>query len=236
MMKEQLLIQLKDVSASYGDKQVLHDVNLNVYDYDYLGVLGPNGGGKTTLMRLILGLMKPDTGSISYYKDSKPVERLSIGYLPQYNQIDRDFPISVQEVVRSGLDNRRHLFGHLSPNEKRHLESTLQRMELSELRHKPIGSLSGGQVQRALLARAIVSCPDVLILDEPNTYIDKRFQEQMYQMLHDLNKECAIILVSHDIASTLQNVKHLACVNHTLHYHEHTDLPQETLEEHFLSI
>ena len=109
-------------------------------------------------------------------------------------------------------------------------------MELADLQHEAIGTLSGGQLQRVLLARAIVQKPDVLILDEPNTYIDKRFQEQMYEMLNDLNKQCAIVMVSHDIAEILNNVKHIACVNESLHYHDSTDLPKEKLEEHFQHI
>ena len=109
-------------------------------------------------------------------------------------------------------------------------------MELEELKDNHIGSLSGGQLQRVLLARAIVSKPEVLILDEPNTYIDKRFQEQMYEMLNEINKYCAIIIVSHDIAEIMNNVKHIACVNRSLHYHADKNMPLEKLEEHFLRI
>ena len=205
------IIQIEHVSAEYDGKQVLKDINLTVYQDDYLGIIGPNGGGKTTLMRLILGLKKPTEGSIHFCSEGKEI---SMGYLPQYNDLDKQFPISVYEVVLSGLS--KSLFARYT---KQH-----------------IGALSGGQLQRVLLARAIVSKPNVVILDEPNTYIDRRFQKQMYEMLEQINKECAIIIVSHDIAEVLNNVKHVACVNHNLHYHDTTDMPKEKLEEHFLKV
>ncbi len=169
------IIQLTDISASYDEKTVLSHVNLTVYERDFLGVIGPNGGGKTTLIKIILGLLKPASGSVRFYKNEK-VE---------------------------GLESR------------------------------AIGELSGGQLQRALLGRALVSNPEVVILDEPNTYIDKRFEAKLYSLLEEINKERAIILVSHDIGTVLQNVKTIACVNETLDYHPDTEVPTEWLEEHF---
>lgn len=230
------IITLSDVSASYDQRQVLQHVSLQIYADDYLAVIGPNGGGKTTLMRIILGLKKPDAGTVKFFRNGAMVDNLSIGYLPQYNQIDKDFPISVREVVASGL-KKRHLWQwRHSAEEHRQISDTLQRMELDTLANRAIGQLSGGQLQRVLLARAVVARPDVLILDEPNTYIDKRFQEQMYQRLAELNCECAIVIVSHDIATVVDNAKHVACVNHTLHYHDTHSMPHEKIEEHFLHI
>ena len=194
------IIEIKHLAASYEDKQVLHEVNLTVYQDDYLGIIGPNGGGKTTLMRLILGLMKPTKGNIRYFKDGKEVKEISMGYLPQYNALDRQFPISVYEVVLSGLSKTKGLFARYTKAQHQQVLDTLERMQLTDLKDCHIGALSGGQLQRVLLARAIVSMPDVIILDEPNTYIDRRFQKQMYEMLEQINKECAIIIVSHDIA------------------------------------
>ena len=230
------IIKIEHLAAGYEGKEVLHDVNLTVYQDDYLGIIGPNGGGKTTLMRLILGLMKPTKGSISYYKDGKQVKEITMGYLPQYNDLDRQFPISVYEVVLSGLNKSKSLFACFSKKHHQLVADTLERMQLVDLKDRHIGALSGGQLQRVLLARAIVSKPDVVILDEPNTYIDRRFQKQMYEMLEQINKECAIIIVSHDIAEVLDNVKHIACVNHHLHYHDTADMPKEKLEEHFLNV
>ena len=230
------LIEIEHLSAGYDRKQVLNDINLTVYQDDYLGIIGPNGGGKTTLMRLILRLMKPTEGNIRYYKDGKEVKEISMGYLPQYNSLDKQFPISVYEVVLSGLSKTKSLFSRYTQAQHQQVLDTLERMQLMEFKDRHIAALSGGQLQRVLLARAIVSKPDVVILDEPNTYIDRRFQKQMYEMLEQINKECAIIIVSHDVAEVLNNVKHIACVNHHLHYHDTTDMPREKLEEHFLNV
>ena len=230
------IIKIEHLAAGYEGKEVLHNVNLTIYQDDYLGIIGPNGGGKTTLMRLILGLMKPTEGSISYYKDGHAVKEITMGYLPQYNDLDKQFPISVYEVVLSGLNKTKSLFARFGKAHHQLVADTLERMQLSDLKDRHIGALSGGQLQRVLLARAIVSKPDVVILDEPNTYIDRRFQKQMYEMLEQINKECAIIIVSHDIAEVLNNVKHIACVNHHLHYHDTADMPREKLEEHFLKV
>ncbi len=240
-----MLIKIENLSAGYEGKEVLHDINLTVYSDDYLGIIGPNGGGKTTLMRLILGLLKPTEGSIRFYKEginengepiTQEVKEITMGYLPQYNALDRQFPISVYEVVLSGLSKTKGLFSRYTKAQHQQVLDTLDRMQLSDFKDRHIGALSGGQLQRVLLARAIVSKPDVVILDEPNTYIDRRFQKQMYEMLEQINKECAIIIVSHDIAEVLNNVKHIACVNHHLHYHATADMPREKLEEHFLNV
>ena len=230
------IIKIEQLAAGYEDKQVLNDVNLTVYDDDYLGIIGPNGGGKTTLMRLILGLMKPTEGHVRYFKNGEEVKEITMGYLPQYNDLDKQFPISVYEVVLSGLSKQKKLFSRYSKAQHQQASDTIEKMQLTDLKDRHIGALSGGQLQRVLLARAIVSKPDVVILDEPNTYIDRRFQKQMYEMLEQINKECAIIIVSHDIAEVLNNVKHIACVNHHLHYHDTADMPREKLEEHFLNV
>ena len=230
------IIRIENLSAGYDDKQVLHNINLSIQADDYLGIIGPNGGGKTTLMRLILGLKKPSAGTVHYYKDGKEVKELSMGYLPQYNALDRQFPISVYEVVLSGLSKAKGLFSRYTKAHHRQVEDTLNMMQLSDLKDNAIGTLSGGQLQRVLLARAIVAKPDVVILDEPNTYIDRRFQKQMYEMLEQINHQCAVVIVSHDVAEVLNNVKHIACVNHHLHYHATADMPREKLEAHFLNV
>lgn len=228
------IITLNNVSAGYDSKAVLHHVSLNVYANDYLGVIGPNGGGKTTLMRLILGLKKPTEGTIEYFKNGQPVSELTMGYLPQYNKLDRDFPISVYEVVLSGLNRQKRLFRPYTHEQHAQAADTIRRLQLGDLQERPICALSGGQLQRVLLARAIVSRPDVVVLDEPNTYIDKHFKEQMYETLADIHHDCAIIIVSHDIADILQNAQRVACVNHHVHCHESTDIQVETIEKHFM--
>lgn len=232
-MAVQPIIKVENLTAGYDDKIALEKVSLKVLENDFLGVIGPNGGGKTTLMRLILGMMKPFEGGITYYRDGKEVKDLAIGYLPQYNNIDHSFPISVSEVVLSGLGKQKHVFGSYSREQKEQALATIAKMQMEDYKDSPIGALSGGQLQRVLLARAIVSRPEVVVLDEPNTYIDKRFQEQMYKMLEAINKDCAVVIVSHDIGTILQNVKNVACVNKTLHYHAGTEIPGHELEEYF---
>lgn len=221
------IIEIKNLSAGYDGRNVLHDINLTVYEQDFLGIIGPNGGGKTTLMKCILGLLKPTGGEIIFH--CKP----SLGYLPQYNTIDRKFPISVEEVILSGLSVQKSLTARFTPEEKEKSKQVIARMGLEGLEHRAIGQLSGGQLQRALLGRAIISDPSVLILDEPNTYIDKRFEARLYELLAEINKECAVILVSHDIGTVLQQVKSIACVNETLDYHPDTGITTEWLEKNF---
>ena len=227
------IIQVDGLSASYDHKTVLSKVKLTVYEHDFLGVIGPNGGGKTTLIKSILGLHQPDTGKIRFFKQGKEVPEIKMGYLPQYNTIDKKFPISVYEVILSGLSKQKSLFRRYNDEHHESVRQMIVRMGLEGLEHRAIGELSGGQLQRILLGRALVSNPEVVILDEPSTYIDKRFETKLYSLLEEINQERAIILVSHDIGTVLKNVKTIACVNETVHYHPHTEVPTEWLEEHF---
>lgn len=229
----QPLIRLEHISAAYDRKTVLEDINLTVGERDFVGIIGPNGGGKTTLVKLMLGLLKPTGGAIRFYQEGKEVPEISMGYLPQYTTIDKKFPISVYEVVLSGLNKQKPLF---RPFTKAHHEKTrtiIARMGLEGLEQRPIGQLSGGQLQRALLGRALVSNPQVLILDEPNTYIDKRFEKRLYELLEEINREHTIILVSHDIGTVLRNAKTVACVNRTLDYRPHAEVTDEWIEAFF---
>lgn len=227
------ILQMTGISAAYDNKTVLENINLTVFERDFLGVIGPNGGGKTTLIKVMLGLLKPAAGKVTFYQEGKEVPEISMGYLPQYNSIDKKFPISVYEVVLSGLNRQKSLFRSFSPAQHELVKQVIARMGLEGLEKRAIGQLSGGQLQRALLGRALVSNPQVLILDEPNTYIDKRFEAKLYSLLEEINRERAIVLVSHDIGTVLQNVKSIACVNGTLDYHPDTEVPAEWLEEHF---
>ena len=155
-----------------------------------------------------------------------------MGYLPQYSSIDRKFPITVEEVILSGLSSKKRWLTLHRPTPReascRDSPHGAGRME-----QRAIGALSGGQLQRALLGRAIISDPQVVILDEPSTYIDKRFEARLYELLAEINKDCAIILVSHDIGTVLQQVKSIACVNETLDYHPDTGVTEEWLERNF---
>ena len=236
------LITLRDVGVAYDGYEALEHVDLEIGEHDFLGVIGPNGGGKTTLIKCILGLLKPTAGEIIFHTPTEPSgtpqtvtsgAQTSLGYLPQYSTIDRKFPISVEEVILSGLSIQKSLTSRFTPEQKEKGKQIIVRMGLEGLEHRSIGQLSGGQLQRALLGRAIISDPSVLILDEPSTYIDKRFEARLYELLAEINKECAIILVSHDIGTVLQQVKSIACVNETLDYHPDTGVSTEWLEKNF---
>ncbi|CDD94499.1 aBC transporter ATP-binding protein [Bacteroides intestinalis CAG:315] len=244
------LIEIKNLSAGYDSRTVLRNVNLTVYDRDFLGIIGPNGGGKTTLIKCILGLLKPTAGEILYSdkrfvasdKQRGTAQRpalttnrsvLKMGYLPQYNSIDRKFPITVEEVILSGLSSQKSLISRFTATHREKSRQVIARMGLEGLEKRAIGALSGGQLQRALLGRAIISDPALVVLDEPSTYIDKRFEARLYELLAEINHDCAIILVSHDIGTVLQQVKSIACVNETLDYHPDTGVSEEWLERNF---
>lgn len=244
------LIEIKNLSAGYDSRTVLRNVNLTVYDRDFLGIIGPNGGGKTTLIKCILGLLKPTAGEILYTdkrfvasdKQRGTAQRpalttnrsvLKMGYLPQYNSIDRKFPITVEEVILSGLSSQKSLISRFTATHREKARQVIARMGLEGLEKRAIGALSGGQLQRALLGRAIISDPALVVLDEPSTYIDKRFEARLYELLAEINHDCAIILVSHDIGTVLQQVKSIACVNETLDYHPDTGISEEWLERNF---
>ncbi len=227
-MKEPL-IRLENVQAGYDGKQVLRDINLTVYDRDFLGIVGPNGGGKTTLIKTILGLTRPMSGTITCFRDGRPVPSLRMGYLPQCNKTDRDFPVSVYEVVLSGL--RKGFLKRYGKAQHQAVRDILRRMGLEAEADTPIGRLSGGQLQRTLLARAVVSRPEVVILDEPDTYMDNPSETALYRLLEEINRESAVILVSHDMGAVLRNVRSIACVDKTLDYHSETEPPEDWLED-----
>lgn len=220
-----LLVQLQDVTAGYNNKPALEKASLSVYERDFIGVIGPNGGGKTTLLRIILGLIKPFSGKVNYF-----IERKNIGYLPQSNQFDDQFPITVHEVVHSGLTtgSRSGVLKHSSCNAK--IDETLRTVGISHLKDRPIGELSGGELQRTLLARAIISSPDLLILDEPNTYVDNRFESELYNLLKELNRSLTIMLVTHDVGTITPYIRSIACVNRQLHYHPSNEISEEQLK------
>ena len=199
------LIDIDHVTAAYGNKTVLRDISLTIWKDDFLGIIGPNGGGKTTLLKVILGLLPPVSGVIRFYEDGRSVPSLRIGYLPQLNNIDKKFPISVREVVTSGLASEKPLFRSYSASQKQRVEEVLGKMGLEDLANRAIGELSGGQLQRVLLGRSIVSRPQVLILDEPITGLDPSAIQDFYHLVRTLNKEekVTIIMVTHDVANVV---------------------------------
>jgi len=226
------LVEIRNLSAGYGQNIVLRDVTLSILQYDFVGVIGPNGGGKTTLLKALLGLIPPMSGEIVYDESMTEGNTHRIGYLPQINNIDRKFPITVFDVVRSGLMSRKRLTGRYSTEENERANNLMSEMGISGISKKAIGELSGGQIQRALLCRALVNNPKLLILDEPNTYVDNRFERELYEKLKVLNDKLAILLVSHDLGTISTYVKSYACVNGSLHYHSGNKVTPELLKSY----
>jgi len=220
------LVEIENMYAGYNGMAVLKAVNLQIFEQDFLGVIGPNGGGKTTLIKTILGLLKPLSGTIIFENRLKN----RIGYMPQTHQLDRKFPVIVSEVIEFGLISEKQLS---RADRKAKTQEMIRQMDIENVAEKAIGELSGGQLQRTLLARAVINDPELLILDEPNSYVDKRFESHFYELLKEINQKTAIVLVSHDIGTVLSTVKNIACVNETLDYHSGTDVEADWLEEHW---
>lgn len=205
----QPLITLEDVGLRYDERTVLEDVSATVRHGDFVAITGPNGGGKTSLLRLILGLLRPTSGSVRYCGDCSP----TIGYLPQKNSVDSHFPITVREVVASGLLGRRADIC----DKKQRVEEYMELVGMLSHADAPIGSLSGGQLQRTLLARALVSKPTLIVMDEPLSYLDKHFEAQLYDILGELRLRSTILLVSHEMNTIDRMATRHWIVDHTLH-------------------
>ena len=213
---ENKIIAIENVWLSYTDKNILEDINLDIYQGDFLLITGPNGGGKTSLLRTILRLQSPTKGRIAFFRQGEPVSSLDMGYLPQKNSIDSRFPITVEEVVASGLMGNTQK-GNTKFDSKKEIDEMLDLMGITALRNKPIGVLSGGQLQRSLFGRALISKPEMLILDEPASYIDRQFGNRMFEILRDLSRNgTTIMMVSHEIEPfiTLSNLN--LYINHIL--------------------
>jgi zinc transport system ATP-binding protein len=219
------LISIKDMDVAYQKNLVLSQVNLSVFERDFIGIIGPNGGGKTTLVKSILGLLKPQKGSVEHTLDKR-----EIGYLPQGKQVDENFPITVSEVIASGLEHGLRIEFRKAKEKLKKVDGALERVGMEVLRSRPIGELSGGEFQRTLLARAIISSPKLLVLDEPDTHVDNQFETELYSLLNELNEQITILLVSHDIGIISPYIKTIACVNRDLHYHSSNEISEEQLK------
>lgn len=223
-MIQEPVVEVINVSFSYGKAHVLEDVDLTLYEGEFLGLVGPNGSGKSTLIKCILGLQQPDHGEIKLF--GKPVSNFRswprIGYVSQKaNSFNTSFPATVYEVVSTGLYGKIGLFKRMSRQDKQIVHEVIDRVGLSEFRKQTVGSLSGGQQQRVFIARALVSSPDLLILDEPTVGVDVESVERFYSLLEGLRSEynLTILLVSHDIGVITSKVSQVACLNKRLHYH-----------------
>lgn len=218
------LIELQDVSFNYpGNEEIISHVTLDVHQGDYLGIIGPNGGGKTTLLKIMLGLLKPTSGTVTLF--NKPIKQFNawskIGYVPQKAvRFDSQFPITVKEVVAMGRYALKGLLRQLTPTDEKHIAQALTEVDMWDFRDHLLSDLSGGQQQRVFIARALSSQPEIIFLDEPTTGVDVSAQKQFYALLKRLNRELhkTLILVSHDIEVVTRDTTELACINKTLRY------------------
>ena len=226
------IITIKNLSFAYQrENNILEGINLEVFENDFLGVIGPNGGGKTTLLKIILGLLKPDKGNVLVF-DKKPKEtRDLIGYVPQFLEIDLDCPVSVLDIVLMGILSRKKIFQKYNDQDLKLAEEALKFVDIYNLKNKQIGELSGGQRQRVYIARALIRKPKLLILDEPTASIDEKSERDFWELLKEINKNAAIIIVSHDIGVIFKNVNKIACLNKNLYCHDSNEITQETLDE-----
>lgn len=223
MSTTEAVIEFDNVSFSYGEQAVLQQVSLRIQRGEFLAVIGPNGGGKSTLLKLALGLLEPAEGRITVLSQSPRRAARRIGYVPQFSRFARDFPISVRETVLHGRLGRHDWWRPLNRQDRRVADEALASADVIDLASRPIASLSGGQLQRVLLARALATEPDILLLDEPTAHVDTPSESNLFDRLAEMRQQRTIIVVSHDVGLVSRYVSKVACLNRTLVCH--TTLP-----------
>lgn len=224
-------VSLSNVSFSYGENVVLTDVNMTVDHKDFLSIVGPNAGGKSTLLKLILGLLKPDTGTVMVYGRPPVHARSRIGYMPQKANLDGMFPVNVLDVVLMGRLGTRTIWGPFRRNDHDAAHQALKLVEMESFAKRAFSDLSGGQQQRVLIARALVSDPELLILDEPTSNVDVAVENELFDLLGQLNKRMTILLVTHDLGFVSSRVEKVACVNRRVLSHPTCDISKEIINE-----
>jgi zinc transport system ATP-binding protein len=234
-IKDSPVIALDRLCFSYQNTHVLNQVSLQVYPGEFLGIVGPNGGGKTTLLKLIMGFLKPSSGTIRVFGDAPdvhPPNSIPLAYVPQSMRFDRDFPISVEEVVLSGLLSRLPWYGSFHAGDRKAAKEALEKVKLGSFHDRAFGTLSGGQAQRVLIARALVSKPRLLLLDEPTASVDSQAEADIYSILNSLKGEITILMVTHDLRTAIDHVERLICVQGTVFAIE----PQEVCQHFALGL
>jgi zinc transport system ATP-binding protein len=223
-------IKLTDVWVDYDGIPALEAIDFEIPQLDFLGIIGPNGGGKTTLLKSLIGLIRPARGKIAIFGSSPSKAYSLIGYVPQVSTFDRLYPINVWDVVMMGRLSTSKMFRPYNKDDREQTAEALERAGMFDYKSRQIGKLSGGQVQRILIARALAARPRILLLDEPTSSVDTEAEKGLYELLHELNAEQTIVIVSHDIGVISSHVKSIACLNRKLYHHGSKDLTPEVIE------
>jgi zinc transport system ATP-binding protein len=223
-------ITLEHVYAEIAGQPVLEDISLTVKEREFFAIIGPNGGGKTTLVKLMLGLIHPSKGTIRVFGGTPGGNRRMLGYVPQFHTFDFHYPITLEEMVISGrLGNKSRIFTRYTKEDRLITEEVLRTMGISDLSGREISALSGGERQRAIIARALVGEPRALLLDEPTVYVDAPTEQQFYSILNSLKEKMAIVLVTHDIGVVSDHATKVACLNRRLYTHDSGDITDDML-------
>lgn len=222
-------IEVEHLWFAFDERPIVQDVSFRLEQGDFLGILGPNGGGKTTLLKLLLGLLKPDKGTIRILGQEPHDARHRVGYVPQHTDFNISFPISALELAMMGRLSQARIGRRYSREDRSKVEEALKRVGMWEERATPIGHLSGGQRQRVFIARALATDPKILFLDEPTASVDAEFQVDLYDFLRDLNRSVTIVVITHDIGVISRHVKSVACINRKMIFHGEGKITTEML-------
>ncbi len=222
-------IEVEKVSFYYDNYPILTDVSMTVEERDFLAVIGPNGSGKTTLLKVIMGILNPSQGKVRVFGKTPREAAGTVGYVPQDTGLNKDFPISVQDVALMGRIGRLGREGRYTSEDRDQARRVLEKVGMWEYHDRQIGKLSGGQRQRVLIARALSSEPSVLLMDEPTASVDAQFHTYLYDLLKDLNSTMTIVVVSHDISVLSSYINSVACLNRTLYYHDAGEITDEMI-------
>ena len=231
MMNESSVILIRDINFSYDGIRILENVNLRIRPGEFLAMVGPNGGGKTTLLKIILGLLKPKKGEVRIFGQLPEKSRDRIGYMPQHTLYDPQFPVTVMDVVLMGRLGRRIGSSPYSKSDKRAVMEALDEVGMSSFCKQRFSSLSGGQRQRVLLSRALVSKPEILLLDEPTANVDLEIEQKLYEILGDLNKRMTIVMVTHDLGFVSHLVHRVICVKKSVVVHPLSEVNGKLIKE-----
>jgi len=223
-------VEVRDMWFSYDNVPILRDINFHLEQGDFLAILGPNGGGKTTLLKLLLGILRPDRGVIRILGEAAHDAKNRVGYVPQNTDFNMTFPIPVFDLALMGRMSPSRMGRRFSAEDRLKVGELLRKVGMWDYRDVPVGKLSGGQRQRVFIARALATEPQILFLDEPTASVDPEFETNLYEFLRELNEKVTVVVITHDIGVISRYVRSVACVNHTLIFHGEGHITTEMLE------